>query len=204
MYRRGRVTPLWPHANGEVERQNRSLLKRIKIAQIEKKDWRKEIEPFLVMQRATPHSTTSVRPEELMFRRKLRTWIPGIEEFQVDDQKVQDRDKEAKERGKLYADEKRGPRESDDKEGDRVLLKQEQTNKFTPTFRPTPFRVLEKTGNSVVVDSTEGVQYKRNSTHVKKFVERDGPPEGAPSPHVDDKYLKETVEKLAQAWYHIP
>ena len=82
------VIPLWPQANGGGERQNRSLLKRIKIAQIERKDWRKEIESFLVMQRTTPHSTTGVRPEELMFRRKLRTWIPGIEEFQVDDQKV--------------------------------------------------------------------------------------------------------------------
>ena len=122
----------------------------------------------------------------------------------MDDQKVRDRDKEAKERGKLYADEKRGARESDEKEGDRVLLKQEQTNKLTPTFRPTPFRVLEKTGNSVVFDSTEGVQYKRNSTHVKKFVERDGPPEEAPSPHADDKYSKETVENRAQAWYNIP
>ena len=97
------------------------------------------MESFLVMQRTTPHSTTGVRPEELMFRRKLRTRIPGIEEFQVDDQKGRDRDKEAKERGKLYADEKRGARESDEKEGDRVLLKQEQTNKLTPTFRPAPF-----------------------------------------------------------------
>ena len=93
----------------------------------------------------------------------------------MDDQRVRDIDKEAKERGKLYADEKSGARESDEKEGDRILLKQEQTNKLTPTLRPAPFRVLEKTGNSVVADSPEGVQYKRNSTHVKKFVERDGP-----------------------------
>ena len=34
-----RVTPLYPAANGEVERQNRSLLKRLKIAQAENKDW---------------------------------------------------------------------------------------------------------------------------------------------------------------------
>lgn len=83
-----RVIPLWPQANGGVERQNRSLHKSIKIAQIEKKDWRKEIESFLVMQRTTPHSTTGVRPEELMFRRKLRTRIPRIQEFQEDDQKL--------------------------------------------------------------------------------------------------------------------
>ena len=74
------VTPLWPQANGEVERQNRSLLKRIKIAQI--------IESFLIMHRTTPHSITGVGPAELLFQRKLWTRIPGIEEFQVDDQEV--------------------------------------------------------------------------------------------------------------------
>ena len=95
----------------------------------------------------------------------------------MDDLEVRDRDKEAKDRGKLYADEKRGARESDVKEGDRVLLKQEQTNKLTPTFRPESFRLLEKTENGVVVESREGVQYKRNSTHVKKSVKRDGLPE---------------------------
>ena len=114
----------------------------------------------------------------------------------MDDQKVRDRDKEAKERGKLYADEKRGARGSDEKEGNSVLLKQEQTNKLTPPFRSAPFHVLEKTGNTVVADSPDGVQYKRNSTHVKKSVKRDGLPEGDPSPHAHDKYLKETVEPL--------
>ena len=142
-----RTTPLWPQANGEVESQHHSLLKRIKIAQIEKKDWRKEIESFLTMYRTTPRSTTEVSLAELLFRRKLRTCIPGIEEFQVlDDQEVRDRDSEAKERGKLYANEKRGARESEVKEGERVLLKHEKTNKLTPTFRPEPFCVLDKTG----------------------------------------------------------
>ena len=114
------------------------------------------------------YRTTGVSPAELLFRRKLRTRIPGIEEFQVlDGQEVIDRDCEAKERGKLYADEKRGARESEVKEGDRVLLKQEKTNKLTPTFRPETFRVLNKTGNSFVVESPDGVQYKRNSTDVE-------------------------------------
>ena len=47
--------------------------------------------------------TTGVSPAELLFRRKLRTRIPGIEEFSVDDQEVRERDSEAKEKGKLYA-----------------------------------------------------------------------------------------------------
>ena len=34
-----RTTPLWPQANGEVERQNRSLLKSLQIAILEEKNW---------------------------------------------------------------------------------------------------------------------------------------------------------------------
>ena len=33
-----KTTPLWPQANGEIERQNSSLLKRLKIAQVEKRN----------------------------------------------------------------------------------------------------------------------------------------------------------------------
>lgn len=33
------TTPYWPQENGEVERQNRSLLNRLKISQEEKRDW---------------------------------------------------------------------------------------------------------------------------------------------------------------------
>ena len=52
------------------------------------------------------------------------------------------------------------------------MLRQERKNKLTPTFRLEPYRVLDKSGNIVVVESPDGVQYKRNSTHVKKFLER--------------------------------
>ena len=37
-----RTTPKWSQANGEVERQNASLMKRIRIAQVEGVDWKKE------------------------------------------------------------------------------------------------------------------------------------------------------------------
>lgn len=39
-------TPYWPQSNGAVERQNRNLLKILKIAQLEGKDWREEISQF--------------------------------------------------------------------------------------------------------------------------------------------------------------
>ena len=58
-----------------------------------------------------------------------------------------------------------------------VLLRQEQKDTLMPTFRPEPYRVLDKSGNSVVVESLNGVQYRRNSTHVKKFLEWSNVPE---------------------------
>ena len=114
---------------------------------------------------------------ELLFRIKLRTRIPGIEEVPVYDQEVRDRDNEAKEKGKLYADAKSCARESEVKEGDTVFLRQDRENKLTPTFRPEPYRVLDKSGNSVVVESPDGVPYKRNSTHVKNSLDRSNAPE---------------------------
>ena len=43
----------WPRANGEVERQNQSLLKRLKIAQLEGKDLEYELIHYLLCYRST-------------------------------------------------------------------------------------------------------------------------------------------------------
>lgn len=42
-----KTTPKWPQANGEVERQNSSLMKRIRIAQAERLDWKKELRRYV-------------------------------------------------------------------------------------------------------------------------------------------------------------
>ena len=47
---------LWPQANGLVERVNRSVLKVLKIANLEKKDLLTEFRKDLVAYRSTPHS----------------------------------------------------------------------------------------------------------------------------------------------------
>lgn len=50
------TVPYWPQQNGEVERQNRDILKRLKIEQMEKKDLRKTLYEYLLMYNATLHS----------------------------------------------------------------------------------------------------------------------------------------------------
>ena len=72
-----KTTPLCPQANGEIERQNKSLLKRMQIAQVEGKDWKEAVQTYLVAYRNTPHPSTGVCPSELLFGRTLRTKLPG-------------------------------------------------------------------------------------------------------------------------------
>ena len=128
-----------------------------------------------MMYRTTPHSTTGVSPAELLFRRKRRTRLPGIDDYSnlAEDQDIRDRNSEQKEKGNMYIDQKRGAKESDIKTGDSVLLKQKHENKLTPTFSTEPYRVMEKIGNSVTVESPSGVQYRRNTTHIKKLLGND-------------------------------
>ena len=166
-----RTTPLWPQANGEIERQNRSILKRLRIAQAEGRNWKSEMDNFLVMYRSTPHSTTGVSPAELLFGRRIRTKLPHLQEFSIDDE-VRDRDSERKKKGKVYADCRRNACESEIQEGDKVLLRQEKENKLSTPFKQSPFTVVQKNGNSVLVEA-DGVQYRQNVTHVKKYLERD-------------------------------
>ncbi|CAC5383109.1 unnamed protein product [Mytilus coruscus] len=153
-----RTTPLWPQANGEVERQNRSIMKRVKIVQGEGRDWKFELR---------------VSPSELLFGRKIRTKLPELIDYNVNDFEVRDRDAEQKEKGKIYADKRRGACESDIRVDDQVLVRQDRENKMSTPFVPSPFKVVEKIGNSVLVESDQGVQYRRNVTHLKKFIERE-------------------------------
>ena len=168
-----KVTPLWPEANGEVERQNRSILKRLRIAQAERKNWKEELQTYLLMYRSTPHTVTGVSPAEMLFRRKLRTKLPELSDHQGNlDSEIRDRDKEQKEKGKLYADEKRKAQESGLKVGDKVLLnKKVKENKMSTENEVNPYSVISKRGNSVGIESESGVIYKRNVTHLRKFHE---------------------------------
>ncbi|CAG2214100.1 unnamed protein product [Mytilus edulis] len=89
-----------------------------------------------------------------------------------DDTEVRERDSQRKEKGKLYADTRRNATTNDLKAGDSVLVKQNRGNKLSTTFNPKPFTLLEKHGNSVVVQNDDGDTYKRNVTHIKRFIER--------------------------------
>ena len=68
--------PLWPQTNGEVERQNRTLLKALKVAQVEGKNWREEVLKFLLAYRSTLQVSTGSTPASLMFGTELKRKLP--------------------------------------------------------------------------------------------------------------------------------
>lgn len=117
------TVPYWPQHNGEVERQNRSILKRLRIAQQLGKDWKMELTKYLLVYHSTNHPTTGKSPAELMFGRRIRTKLPQVPLFKTDDEEVRDKDREQKQKGKEYADVKRKARFSEISVGDCVLMK---------------------------------------------------------------------------------
>lgn len=70
--------PYWPQQNGEVDRQNRDIVKRLKFSQLQKTNWRQDLLDYLMMYNATPHTTTGKPPSELFFRRQFRDKIPTL------------------------------------------------------------------------------------------------------------------------------
>lgn len=167
------TTPLWPQANGEVERQNKSLLKRLKIAQATGKDWKEEMLKYLICYRNTPHSTTGESPAQLLLKMKLRDKLPTYEENQEVDDEIRDRDLEKKWKGKEYADQRRHAQDNKLEEGDYVLMRQPKTDKLSPTFGYVPSPIVERKGNSITIQTPDNVRYTRNSTFFKKFQEKD-------------------------------
>nr|XP_029716993.1 uncharacterized protein K02A2.6-like [Aedes albopictus] len=70
--------PYAPFQNGLVERYNRTLLKTIKISTAMGRDWKSDLQDFLLAYRNTPHSTTNETPAKLLFGRNLKDKLPEI------------------------------------------------------------------------------------------------------------------------------
>ncbi|XP_014670181.1 PREDICTED: uncharacterized protein K02A2.6-like [Priapulus caudatus] len=171
-----RTTPYWPRANGQVEVQNRTLLKSIRVACAEGKNWRRELPKFLLAYRSTPHSVTGATPAELMFGRNIRTKLSqSVEDCASEqgdiDSKARVTDAKCKLQSKQYADKKRHAVASDLDIGDRVLLRQDKQNKLTTRYEHDPYEIVEKKGSSLTLEDKHGKRVRRSTGHVKRFVQ---------------------------------
>lgn len=167
-----KTTPYFPQENGEVERQNRSLLKRMRISQALNRDWKKDLQHYLLMYYTTPHSVTGRTPSELMFGRTIRSRLPRWNGYSVPRPMADfiDRDKALKERGKVAEDEKRHAKKNELMVGDKVYMKNQlPTDKLESRFKETDATVIDRSGSRLTVrDDDTGRVYRRHVTHVKK------------------------------------
>ena len=71
-FKHRKVTPLWPEANGEVERFIKTFGKVLRTTT----SWKQQMYQFLRNYRATAHCTTSVTPATALFERPVRIKLP--------------------------------------------------------------------------------------------------------------------------------
>ncbi|XP_055589676.1 uncharacterized protein LOC129741887 [Uranotaenia lowii] len=92
--------------NGLVERQNRGILKALRIAKVLKTDWRKALEEYVFMYNTTPHAVTEKPPMELLTGRPVKVLLPSLrtDPMWYRDENTRETDTIKKFQGKQYAD----------------------------------------------------------------------------------------------------
>ncbi|CAH2100736.1 unnamed protein product [Euphydryas editha] len=162
------IIPYWPQMNGEVERPNRNVLKRLKISQAEIRDWKEDLFSYLMMYNSTPHSVTGKSPSELFYRRQFRdkALLAPDMEYKTIDEDLSDRDLRLKEKRKEYGDLKRKATDNSLEIGEKVLVNLIKDNKLTTNFNPTTHTVTGVTGGDVNIRNDDtGKEYRRNIVH---------------------------------------
>ena len=149
-----KVTPLWPKANGEVERFMQNINKTVTTAIIEGKNWKQHLFSYLRNYRATPHGTTKISPYELMFARKMRVKLPQIIQ-PVADERLINRDAKAKENMKLHAEKRLRAIKIPIELNDLVLVKNTKMGKGIPKFNPKPYKVVKIKGSMITATNAE-------------------------------------------------
>ena len=130
--------PLWPQANGEVERQNRT---------------------FLTAYRSTPQIITGATPLYLMFGREMRSKLPDLrKEAPITNEEVRDRDWSRMLSQREYVGAKRSAVASEVEIGDKELLRNSKTNKRSPNYNPNSCKAVDRKGGEVTVRSTAGAE----------------------------------------------
>ena len=73
-----RVTECWPRGNAQVEGFNKPLMKAIRSAMLEQKNWKQEMYQFLWQYRTTSHTSTTFSSHHLLFDREPVTKLPYV------------------------------------------------------------------------------------------------------------------------------
>ena len=168
-FRHRKVTPLWPKANGEVERFVKTLKKCLKAAKTGGRNWRKELQTVLRSYRSTPHSTTGCSPATLLLKRAMRTKLPQADHADPISEIIRRHDSAQKLKIKAYADKHGQVKPSNIGIGESVLVKRPfSASKGATVYDPSPLRVVQKKGTMITAKNDDHA-VTRNSSFFKKL-----------------------------------
>lgn len=166
-------TPLFPQQNGLAENCMKLINKAMATAVSVGTDYNDELQSAIKAHNSAAHSITKVPPEELMFGRKIRRWLPLLNPGKVnhDDEKINSRDMKAKLTGKQYEDRRRGAKRSQITPGDTVIIERHSRTKGESRFDPRKYTVTEQNKGNLVLTGPDGQQLKRHVTQTKRVHE---------------------------------
>ena len=168
-FKHRKVTPLWPRANGQVERFMRTIKKSVAAAKAEGKPWKTELFQLLRNYRSTPHSSTGIAPATALFNRPMRNKLPEVPQPINNSTNIAQGDHQAKIRMKAYADSKTNIKPSNISVGDTVVVKRDpSTKKSLSPYMPEPYTVTERKGSMITAKSGDAVT-TRNSSFFKQI-----------------------------------
>ena len=127
---------------------------------------------FLRNYRATKHPSTKQPPCVLFFGREINIKLPNSPLNRKPDvchDKAKSADRNAKQKMKDYADNRRHAKPSKLRTGDTVLVQQDKQNKFTTPFDPKPYEIIEKKG-SMVTAEREDKHITRDTSNFKSVL----------------------------------
>ena len=93
-----------------------------------------------------------------------------LDEEETNQQDARDRDAERKQGIADYADKRNRPSQLKElNTGDLVLLEKRKENKLSPAYEEEPYQITTRYGDQLHLQSPQGVTYKRNVGHVKRY-----------------------------------
>ncbi len=167
-----RITPLWPRANGLVERVMQPLGKSTRVIGRPSPNYEEEVRNYVAAYNSTPHSTTGMTPRELMFRTKTSSIrMPTFHQsapLNETQTKAVENDARAKAKSKEQADACSRAQEHKFRIGDQILLKQVRRNKTYSLFDPAPYTITS-INQSMAIICRDGKSYARNVSMIQHF-----------------------------------
>ena len=145
------------------------LKKIFHTASVTKEDPYLKLHDYLLLHRATPHSTTKKSPAELLFNRKFITTLPDIRAnpaaVRKDILEAREADAQEKENMKRIKDDKANVVQHSIKKGSKVLLRR-KTTKHNSEYDPDPYVVTGVFGTQI--EAVRGDKRRtRDSQHFK-------------------------------------